>query len=414
MAKGGTKSKARKGEGDVADRTRNNGNKRGISALKSGFVPPAAAKAKSGVDQPKPGSDLASSAGAKEGKASSSPSPSKKKKRRQQSKSPAIDADAMKKLLATTNLITSPNKQLEFQQIVKDVLSGRQNFSPASSIASTPTASPAPTLPTKKHQKKAKEKAAPATSVAAFDAVVLEDTGTPAAVSSSSSVKAKSGSLSKGKHPPRKGNLNHQRLKDCQRVVMTAVGTAVLTDHGTLSKADQDKTALRLYHGLKGLNKHPEIHQEKHLDHDDATGRPVEWASHAQMFLDGHDIFAGFWVKKTLPGGVERLEMHPDLLIGNFAGISFVSGRDIDLNFLCRKGFRNEGSFLSGNTIMKSFEEARPRLREYMQYCQLCPGVEVRLLSLSLSFNLYLYLYLYLCCLYLYLHLYLSTLQCLF
>ena len=189
------------------------------------------------------------------------------------------------------------------------------------------------TLP-KKRQKKAKKQAVHAPAVAAFDGVVLEETGTPAAVSSSSSVQAKSGSLSKGKNPPRKGNLNHQRLKDCQRVVMAAVGTAVLTDHGTLSKGDQDKTALRLYHGLKGVNKHPEIQQEKHLDHDDATGRPVEWASYAQMFLDGHDIFAGFWVKKTLPGGVERLEMHPDLLIGNFAGITFVSGRDTDLNFL--------------------------------------------------------------------------------
>ena len=104
------------------------------------------------------------------------------------------------------------------------------------------------------------------------------------------------------------------------------------------------------------------------------------------MFLDGHGIFAGFWVKKTLPGGVERLEMHPDLLIGNFAGITFVSGRDIDLNFLCRKGFKNEGSILSGNSIMKSLEEARPRLREYMKYCQLCPGIEVHSLSLSLHF----------------------------
>ena len=95
------------------------------------------------------------------------------------------------------------------------------------------------------------------------------------------------------------------------------------------------------------------------------------------MFLDGHDIFAGFWVKKTLPGGVERLEMHPGLLISNFAGIKFVSGRDIDLNFLCRKGFKTEGYILSGNSTMKFFEEARPRLREHVQHFQLCPGVEV-------------------------------------
>jgi hypothetical protein len=377
MVRGGSKTKAGKGEGVVADRTRHNGNKRGIAAPQSKFVPPAQAKAKAGVGLPKPGFDSGSSPGAKEGQVRSSPSPPKKKKKRQ-SKSPVIDAEAMKELLSTTKLFSSPSKQKEFQKKVKGILSGRGNFPPASSVESTPTASPAPMMP-KKHQQEGKKQATHATAVAELGDFVLESTSTPAAVSSSSSssCKAKSGSHSKGKNPPRKGNLSHQRLKDCQRVVMTAVGTAVLTDHGSLSKGDQDKTALRLYHGIKGLKKHPDVQEEKHLDHDDDTGRAVEWASYAQMFLDGHDIFAGFWVKKTLPGGVERLEMHPDLLIGNFAGITFVSGRDIDLNFLCRKGFKTEGSILSGSLIMKSFEEARPRLREYMQYCQLCPGVEV-------------------------------------
>jgi hypothetical protein len=279
MGRGGPKNKAGKGEGVVADRTRHNGNKRGIAALQSKFVPPAQAKAKAGVGAPKAAFDSGSSVGSKEAQASSSPSPSKKKKKRQ-SKSPVIDAEAMKELLSTTKLFSSPSKQKEFKRKVKGILSSRDNFPPTSSVESTPTASPAPMMP-KKHQQEGKKQATHVTAVAELGDVVLESTSTPAAVSSSSSSsasssrKAKSGSLSKGKNPPRKGNLNHQRLKDCQRVVMTAVGTAVLTDHGSLSKGDQDKTALRLCHGIKGLNKHPEIQQEKHLDHDDATGRPV-------------------------------------------------------------------------------------------------------------------------------------------
>jgi hypothetical protein len=118
MGRGGPKTKAGKGEGVVADRTRHNGNKRGIAALQSKFVPPAQAKAKAGVGLPKPAFDSGSSAGAKEGQARSSPSPSKKKKKRQ-SKSPMIDAEAMKELLSTTKLFSSPSKQKEFQKKVK-------------------------------------------------------------------------------------------------------------------------------------------------------------------------------------------------------------------------------------------------------------------------------------------------------
>jgi hypothetical protein len=152
MVRGGSKTKAGKGEGVVADRTRHNGNKRGIAALQSKFVPPAQAKAKTGVGLPKPGFDSGSSPGAKEGQARSSPSPSKKEKKRQ-SKSPVIGAaEAMKELFSTTKLFSSPSKQKEFQRKVKGILSGRDKFSPASSVESTPTASPAAPMMPKKHQ----------------------------------------------------------------------------------------------------------------------------------------------------------------------------------------------------------------------------------------------------------------------
>jgi hypothetical protein len=79
----------------------------------------------------------------------------------------------MKKLPTTTTAISSPQKQLEFQKAVRGILSGSANFSPASSVESTPTASPAPKI-SKKYQKKGKRQATQTAAVADVDGVFLE------------------------------------------------------------------------------------------------------------------------------------------------------------------------------------------------------------------------------------------------